>query len=98
MSCLRVLSFMDAQVQKKVTAYRETIAGIEVVDAAFADRLLTELNRVMVRHREWREAMAAYHETLSANHRNRLNAARTKYRKARQRAWQVVEEATAAPT
>ena len=86
----------------RIESFRETIGGVEVVDAAFADGLLNATIKMMRRHNEWRTAQREYRadmfETedgaINKTLLNRYRAARSKYRKARWECWQVVNEAT----
>lgn len=78
----------------KVLSHRETIAGIEVVDAAFADAMLTAFRDVMVRHREWRDAQKGCEDDgFSRTSFHRQTKARRRYRCARARAFKLVHEA-----
>jgi len=74
--------------------FREKIAGIEVVDAAFADRLLRATIRVLETHRAWRLSTWAYEADRSKANRNKKNGRRKSYRSARAVAWAIVDEAT----
>ena len=82
----------------QVSQFRETIAGVEVVDAAFADKMLRGMVRVMNAHAEWRSALEAYKLDGCNANRNKSNQKRKAYRKARYCAWLIVNEATTGAT
>lgn len=79
--------------QLRVETYRETIGGVEVVDAAYADRLLNAAAKVMLRHGEWRAAIEACRTEDTKTNRNRANSARGNYRRARYECGVVIDEA-----
>lgn len=81
-----------------VSNFREKIAGVEVVDAAFADRLLRAMGAVMVRHSQWRWALSLENSPSASEEdqrkaRSMVNKTRAKYRKARAHAYVVMREA-----
>jgi len=81
----------------KIINFRETIGGIEVVDAVFADRLLATCLDVVNRHREWRLSTIAYTAESSNTNKNRMNRRRVAYRKARVELYMILAEATGEP-
>lgn len=76
---------------KRIETFRETIGGIEVVDAAYADELLNAIVKVMECHAQWRVSIDAFWTEGSNTNKNRRNSARRKYRKARKACWDIVE-------
>lgn len=81
----------------RIETYREVIGGIEVVDAAYADRLLNATIKMMQRHAQWREALEAHNVARTKATKNRLTTVRKRYRRSRWECWQVVAEAKTPP-
>lgn len=82
-----------------VTNFRETIGGIEVVDAQFADRILRAMSKMLVRHMRWRHATAAFHALTDKSSpdwrmaKSAADKARRAYRGSRKEAYRILHDA-----
>lgn len=75
----------------------ETIGGVRVVEEQTVDKLLRAIGSVLIRHAQWRAAVALRHSTseedpLYKNLKNKQEKARLRYRRARAFAHAMLHE------